>query len=341
MGKFPLYKFQGSAQELGHAHGEQLKTRIRETWEFYRSILTAPEKSIKELSLIFAEHIKLFNPSFAEEIDAIGQAAAMPSWQIYALNSRTELIRTLNMPPECTVFCFKEASTIAQTWDWAGALESLAIILQLEKEDGHKILMMTEPGIIGKIGLNSSGLGVGMSILKRPLKRLGLPVHVLLRALLEARSLGEIEAIMKSSGVSSNSNIVAADSKGGTYAVEISDSKIEQYGGDVSSFVHTNHYLALDVHNIVDEDFDSSQKRLLRGKALSSKLLASPGIEAIKAMLLDQENGTQAICHEIHPDSVIGSVGTLCALILDLPRKTLHFTPGCPLGNDFMSFTLR
>ncbi len=59
-------------------------------------------------------------------------------------------------------------------------------------EDKHSILMMTEPGIIGKIGFNSCGLGVTLNFLERTnFVKTGVPVHILLRAALDCKSVQE------------------------------------------------------------------------------------------------------------------------------------------------------
>ncbi len=44
-------------------------------------------------------------------------------------------------------------------WDWDREMEDLAVILDIVNEDGHRIMTMTGPSMIGKIGMNSCGLG--------------------------------------------------------------------------------------------------------------------------------------------------------------------------------------
>lgn len=63
---------------------------------------------------------------------------------------------------------------LGQTWDWGRPLENLAVLMQLKISENHTIQMLTEPGIIGKIGLNSHGIGTCLNILwiNQPLRRL-------------------------------------------------------------------------------------------------------------------------------------------------------------------------
>ena len=66
---------------------------------------------------------------------------------------------------ECTTLAFKNQRILGQNWDWESDIEELAVILDIETEDGHRILTMTEPGMIGKIGMNNHGVGVGLNFM--------------------------------------------------------------------------------------------------------------------------------------------------------------------------------
>jgi isopenicillin-N N-acyltransferase-like protein len=82
---------------------------------------------------------------------------------------------------------------LAQSWDWLGAQRAVLVLMRVTESDGSTCLMLTEAGMLIEIGLNSHGFGVCLNILRstddgtRP----GVPVHVLLRALLKRRSVGE------------------------------------------------------------------------------------------------------------------------------------------------------
>ena len=74
--------------------------------------------------------------------------------------------------------------------------------------------MITEPGIIGKIGLNSSGLGVCLNILRINKRLDGVPVHIVLRAVLDATNINDALDRAKASGQGKASN---SPSTGDTY----------------------------------------------------------------------------------------------------------------------------
>ena len=140
-----------------------LKDRIFKVIEFYQGIFKRNESEIFEVAKVFKKRIKDFNPAYCVEIEAIAEGAEVDPLWIYALNARTEIItRFIN---ECTAFYFSGSGILSQNWDWAEELEELVVIMKITRPDGHSILQMTEPGIIGKIGFKTSNLGVTLNIL--------------------------------------------------------------------------------------------------------------------------------------------------------------------------------
>src|SRR5262249_33288095 len=110
----------------------------------------------------------------------------------FAANARTEILAGATAP-ECSVIGVLPARSatgtllLAQNWDWHPALAPSRVLWTITWPDGRWLTTLTEAGILGKIGLNSSGLGVLLNILHCSLDGGigGLPVHVLLRVLLE------------------------------------------------------------------------------------------------------------------------------------------------------------
>ena len=77
-------------------------------------------------------------------------------------------ILTLDVPMganECTALCFQPTALLGQNWDWSSQLENLAVLLQIRVSENMTIQMLTEPGIIGKIGMNSQGIAACLNIL--------------------------------------------------------------------------------------------------------------------------------------------------------------------------------
>ena len=195
---FPIVKIKGSAEERGRQHGVLLKERIHQTVEFYRTQFQLPQVEILSIAEQFRESTAAFSKEINMEIEALAQTAEIDPLWIYALNGRTELLN-LN-PMECTTLAFKKQGIIGQNWDWESEMEELAVILDIEKEDGHRILTMTEPGMIGKIGMNQCGIGVCLNFMTiENYHPYGVPLHVLLRKILDSKTLGEAQSHIQQS----------------------------------------------------------------------------------------------------------------------------------------------
>jgi class 3 adenylate cyclase len=177
----------GRADERGFQHGRILADRIERTVEFYTRIFGQSASVLVELANHFKQKIREFNGEYATEIESVAEGAGLDSSYIYVLNARSELLSLKTN--ECTAIYFQKAGILGQNWDWASVLEPLTVLMRIEHPNGHVIQMITEPGIIGKIGLNSSGIGVCLNILRIKGRLDGLPVHVLLRAILDSQSI--------------------------------------------------------------------------------------------------------------------------------------------------------
>ena len=113
--------------------------------------------------------------------------------------------------------------------------------------------MITEAGILGKIGLNSSGVGVTLNAIKaRGVDFCKLPCHLALRTVLNSHS--RISAVEKlaSIGVASACHITVGDDTGGA-GLECSHRDIVTIGmSDQGVCSHTNHFVRWHVAGVVD-----------------------------------------------------------------------------------------
>jgi len=328
--KFPLFNLSGTPREIGLAHGILAKERIHQALAFYKRILKKDDQTLLLLAAQFKKKIERAFPQYAEEIEAIGEGAELDPLWIYALNARTEILSFGTQ--ECTVAFFKKSALLGENWDWARDLEDLAIILRIKRQDGHTILMMTEPGIIGKVGLNSAGLGVALNLLECPGKLDGVPIHVMLRAILDCSSLAEAQSIVVKNALGKASNILIGDASGQSLDVEFAGKELFMLSPQEAVFVHTNHYLSIDLPK--KENLASSRARYARGVEIAEKIKKG-SIDEMKNLLLDRGNRELPICRPYETSRYISSVGTICSMVMDLPRREMHITKGSPLKNGF------
>jgi len=327
--RFPEITISGTPDERGFAHGETLSSEIEATIEFYATIFKKSSDEIFDRAKHFRNVIRKYNPVYCEEIEGIAAGARIkePLW-IYALNSRSEiLVLEATLPSiECTALCFQSTALLGQNWDWERQLENLAVLMRIRMHENHTIQMLTEPGIIGKIGLNSQGIGTCLNMLmgNKPLN--GVPIHIVLRSILESKSLEEAKVAIKKSGYGKTSNILFGDRDGNFYDVEFAGDESFFIQNKTQFMVHTNHFLARPI-NPNDEYFCNSSTRLRVANEKASAL-SKFTVEEMKTILTDRSDPEYPILRTYKPDADLQEVGTVATIVMDLKTRQLHIRKG-------------
>ncbi len=335
---FPVIEIHGGPEERGRQQGTLLKERIHKTIEFYKRQFLIPEAEILGIADQFRNATKTFREDLYVEIEAMAQAAeAAPLW-VYALNGRTEILN-LN-PMECTTLAFRKQGLIGQNWDWDVEVEELAVILDILKEDGHRIITMTEPGMIGKIGMNNNGLGVCLNFMSiEDYQPYGIPLHVILRSILDSRTPAEALALIEPHLLGKVGNILLADPNGTVENIEIGGEEV--FSIPVKDlFAHTNHFLTK-----VDYDlqlFPNTMGRYRRAQELL-QVLGDPSVQSMKDILRDTSDSEHPICRKrfSHPWLTDDTSMTVTSIIMDLKNLQFHITRGNPFDNPFSIFDLK
>jgi isopenicillin-N N-acyltransferase-like protein len=195
-------------------------------------------------------------PDLASEVAATAAGALLPVWQLASLNARTEILAT--MPPvaegECSTAVHaptgaRKPVTI-QTWDWHGSLAPHGLVLQLTTRGDRTVKLLTEFGMLGKIGVNSAGLGLHFNILHHESDHdeAGVPVHAIARRLQEeATTVEEAIALARSARVSASTVLTvvcARDSCPRAASIELSPAATAvAVPREDGWLLHTNHFL--------------------------------------------------------------------------------------------------
>jgi len=339
MSRFKEITISGSPGDRGQMHGQILSKEIRQTLKYYRSIFDLPEHRLLELGEYYLGLITAFNVKFAQEIGGIAEGAGIdPRW-VAVLNSRTEILsyRYASSPMECTSLFSRPTAVLGQNWDWASTLEDLVVVMKINLPEGHVIRMLTEPGIIGKIGLNSAGLGVCLNILtiNRPLK--GIPVHVVLRGILESRSLDQARKVVEQAGCEKASSILVGHARGEGFNVEFAGGRNVFLDEAADIMLHTNHYLHDPINLPEDPDFASSYAReevVLQRLALLDDLSR----ENMAEILSDRSNRDFPVLRDYRPDPKLQRLGTVCSIIMELKTRTMSIRKGDHATGDFVEY---
>jgi isopenicillin-N N-acyltransferase-like protein len=227
---------------------------------------------------------------------------------------------------ECTAMGVTAAASqtgqawLAQNWDWMGRQREALVLLHTQGPSGQSITTLTEAGMLAKIGINQSGFALGLNILrsKRDGSRLGVPVHVLLRHLLDCTSVAHarerLHALQTELGLGfgAASNVPCADAQGQAACFEVSPAGWAEVTPIDGVVVHTNHFVC---ESLLGEQAPvgaglSSHSRL---STAGQHALQTPiGQADLEHFLRDESDGFLSICRSpdpsVPPESRVESV---------------------------------
>jgi len=188
-------------------------------------------------------------------------------------------------------------------------------------------LTLTEPGIVGKIGLNSAGFGVCLNFLPTENLKPGIPTHILIRRLLSAKNWTDIDIILKNAGSARSANLLIANGDGSSRDLEFDGKAAYKYPGGEFATIHTNHYLATD-KPVAEFLFENSDARLTRAEVLISEA-DELTLELLKEILSDRLDPNHPILSSYRNVPMFsGALGTDCSIVMDLGDLKMHVRRG-------------
>ena len=334
-GNFRKISVEGTPEEIGFQTGTLLKDEIQQNSEFYIAYILE-KMSAQQLSkavLYIKSLLANFCPNLLVEIEHMASAAKIKPEYLFAMNARTELLLSPNYN-ECTAIAFPKKGILAQNWDWSSKLEDNSVVIEITKPNGLKIIQLTEAGVCGKIGMNNYGIGLTLNILRtldRNLK--GVPVHLIMRCILECKTFEEVISTVKSFTKGTSSNLI----------IQNSDNSINvEYGGQAwklfsienDFYVHTNHFIHIDRVSVDENSFENSLHRYNRSHEQLRE--NEQTVDSMKNILSDTQ-GEHPILSKYVPylDKNMGDTGTLATIVMDLKNATFEVRKGNPNSKHF------
>ena len=191
--------------------------------------------------------------------------------------------------------------------------------------------MITEAGLMGKIGVNSAGVGICLNAIRaRGVDYGRLPVHLAMRASLECTSRQEAIAKLEDSGVAAAVHFLIADGTGAT-SLECSHKDIVKMEMQKGRICHSNHFLVEHTEGIFDTVFSrDSLDRMARATELLEKAAESekpPTMLTMEKMLEDEKGYPGAISRAASSKS---ANATLFGVVMDLNAKMAKVRIGRP-----------
>lgn len=375
----PQYvQLSGDAFSRGRLLGSATRQRIEHSLETYQRLFSCCDirwpQAISQ-SQRFLDPTLKFSAACVEELKGMADGAGVDFESLFALNCRTEILpadfltrvmhseSALSADPESAVSssdqsdqaggvyaneCTSLAATansesiwLAQNWDWCG-LQRKALCVVEHLQSGRSCITVTEAGMCAKIGINSHGLGITLNILRSDEdgRKPGVPVHVLLRDMLDCQSVQQVRERIAGLSFSSSSNVMVADQSGDVASFELSPHGYQVLSADNDCLCHTNHFLhqSLVGHDVGRPGNQSTINRLERAE---QRVSGSMQLNDIIDLLSDQSDGLESICR--FPDTTlpaIAQIETVCSVIMNLSRLTLSVSHAQPSISTFDQYSL-
>ncbi|KIX08468.1 uncharacterized protein Z518_03124 [Rhinocladiella mackenziei CBS 650.93] len=327
----------GTAYEIGLKHGRTAKEEVRRSVGFYESLFQQnvgyswPE--VRDVATKFLPFLQKSFPDYVNEMKGVAEGAGVMFDTILAMNARTEIAYGI-VNDGCTALAVRtqEHTFLGQNWDWKSGQSPNMLTLHIEQPGKPTIHMITEAGIIGKIGLNSYGVGVTLNAVGAKGIHFGkIPCHLALRTVLNCTSREAAEKTLRKFGVASACHITIADANTGAIGIECTAFDMVEIPMDANGVcAHSNHMIRSHevegISLVVDSQF-----RLQR----IQELIRNVGVltlESFACIFMDEENYPGAINRAFSVNDPTGSE-TLFSVAMDLNQGFGQVKTGRPTSD--------
>lgn len=349
--ELPVIEASGTPYEIGYTHGSRAKEQIAVNIGVYKAMFMEYAgigwEKAKKTAESFEGAIRDFNPKYLDEIRGIADGSGFEYEEILALNVRSELVfQGTNLTTDgCTSMAVTADRSrdgnnyIGQNWDWKAKIQDGVILLKIRQEGMPDISVMTEAGIIGKIGCNSAGIGLCFNALSVDDTPHGVPLHIILRAILEQDDFTEAMEVVTQNEIGCPANIMIAGKYGEAIDFEVGIGDFDAFYPSDGLLVHTNHYRSLRVPKYNQKDlakcrFPDTFIRLGRAEYLAGKM-TDISADDMKKIFTDHTDPGCSICH--HPKTA-DDIGTVFNIIMNLNEGTFYVSFGRPCGNVYKKY---
>lgn len=327
---------------LGRFGAEEIAANVAGYSELFEVVGVRPG-DLPGLGRQAADNIEAWAPDLGAELRGQADGAGLERWQLGLLNARTEILATVGAigEGECStsvVLPETGAPRTVQTWDWHDVSNENTLVVRYLARPGHEVRYFTEFGILGKIGVNSAGLGVHFNILNHSNDGdgIGVPVHAVARQILErATSLADAIGIARSATVTASTVLTVVsyrDGRADASCIELSPGGTAVVRPADGVLLHTNHFLddALAGGEMVPGT-SSTYPRLVHLRERLGSLTSEDAVErASVGMLVHEADGAPVCCHPDPAVSFEHRWQTLLTISLDVEGGHLQFHEGGP-----------
>lgn len=356
--ELPIIEVTGSKYEIGLQHGQKAKKQIAVNISGYKKMFmeyaNISWNQAKALALTFEKNIKEYKAEYLEEIRGIAQGSGFEYEEILALNVRSELIfqGTQMTLDGCTSVAVKPELTLeheiymGQNWDWKVSMRKGIILLKIHQEGIPDIATITEAGMVGKIGCNSAGIGVCFNALGVDAFCQGIPIHIILRDILEQSLYSEAMTVVSKNIIGCPANIIVGHQCGEVIDFEVEAGDFDVLYPDEGILVHTNHFTSIKIPSNGHKDItrcgfpDTYIRYGVMKKLLNSKK-GMIDLETLQNAFRHHTALDISICHHAECNGIHGGgIGTVFSIIMNLTRGEIYIAFGQPCQQEYYKYAL-
>jgi isopenicillin-N N-acyltransferase-like protein len=342
---------EGGHSEMGRQLGEQCRERISEVLDFIDREMplssAAAEESVDRYWPFIAAHA----PHLIDELHGLAEGAGIPRWRALLIQIRFELVGYEGISLDgCTSFAIRsgERRLTGQNVDTTGALADMAIVLRMKPAQGPAKLMYTYfPGMIGYLGINALGLTCFANAVVSPGWRPGFPRYLLLRHMLEQRTVAEARQAVESIHRASSINAMLSDADGAITDLEIDVHDVVALDESDGCLAHSNHYRSAELRprERLLQHLPDSATRLEAMEGELARLRAAggtPGLGDVQDALRNHQGHPTSVCRHEIPDGAtdLERSRTIASLIAEPEAGRMHVCFGNPCERDYVAIDI-
>ncbi len=359
----PIINVEGNTYQQGIIHGKQLRDQIAHNLEVYFNRFEH-EAGLSRIEIlrrakIYQPELKKVNINYFNGVKGISNGSGFSLEEIITLNIRYEILyyesamkSFKGMNDGCTAFAVMPNKTkglhllIGQNWDWIPNV-ACAVIRSFNTHGNH-VLTFTEAGIFGgKIGFNSSGLGLlinGLTTTQENWQSLAKPFHVRCYEILLQTKIDDAIEVITNTLRPCSANYLLAQLPDRAVNVETTPNAHYCFNSENDILVHTNHFVALHQLGITEPPNSGRDWSCIRLDQCSKLLKSLNHIEIndLKKVLSTHRNLPPTICRHVDNQAPVDQqYETIASIIMNLNLQELYISNGPPCINEYVKVTLK
>lgn len=342
----------GTPEEIGTAHGEAFGEQIRSYMATRRKLslfgTDLTESQVTEIAEEMLDAHRTYDVDLYSEMVAMADAARITPAEAVIVGGYTDFIDAVRalasgraIEDTCTAVITPNASSqgsgfLAQTWDMNASATPHVFMLDVAPTDAPRALAFTTHGTLGQIGMNETGIAVGINNLTVTDGGIGVTWPFVVRKALKQTNYADALACITEAQLAGGHNFLLFDAEGNGASIEATTTRTVVEELDGTPLVHTNHCLFPDTQSVEADRPAALNENSLQRLADARNTLDAEASYTTEAMmeLLSDEN---SICRRPEPPFEYESSG---AVIMRPGTGDLWACWGQPSDNEFEHFKL-